>query len=65
MMTEYEPRPEFLSRLEASTARRNDFVLYCRSCEWVGETNAAHARSSVCPECRDYSVRIWQHTVRR
>lgn len=58
---QYVPRPEFQRELDAATPSPRDFALYCGSCEWIGERNAAHARSSVCPACHNHGVRIWSH----
>jgi hypothetical protein len=58
---EFVPRDAFRLRLDNATPNKVDFVLYCTSCEWIGETNAAHANSCRCPQCSN-NVRIWKHT---
>lgn len=49
-------------QLDAVTPNPSDFVMYCTKCEWLGQTNAVHAKSSTCPKCLAYGVRIWKHT---
>lgn len=61
----HKPLPERQSQLDAATPELGNFVLYCAACVWIGERNAAHARSSTCPDCGNHSVRIWSHTPRR
>lgn len=55
----WKPPFEFTKRLNDATLRVGDIVLYCK-CGWIGETNAAHARTSRCPECAQ-PTRIWKH----
>lgn len=57
----FEPDPDFKVRLTNATPNPSDFVLYCKSCAWIGTPNAAHAQTTRCPACRSTGIRIWEH----
>lgn len=53
--------PELCRMLDAATPNPDDWVLYCPSCNFIGQTNAALAVSQHNPPC-GASLRIWKYT---
>lgn len=60
MHERFDPPDDVKRSLLDLDMTRDDWVLYCPRCGFIGPVNAA-MRTSMCPECRTIgSLRIWK-----